>query len=135
MFLTPNQILSDLCVGMDRWEGTCLWNEMLPMVPDPWSFKGKGSGIRWHIPSEDQTKKGADKYEDLVEHGRVGPLDGTMEIVLRRKRGRGRVGRRKTVRLLNRLVSQLVCWSASLSAYLSTPVVFKHFQRASHFFC
>lgn len=35
-----------------------------------------------HSPSENQTEQGADEDEDLVEHGGVGPLDGTMEVIL-----------------------------------------------------
>ena len=35
-----------------------------------------------HSPSENQTEQGADEDEHLVEHGRVRPLDGTMEIIL-----------------------------------------------------
>lgn len=37
-------------------------------------------------PSEHQTQQGADEDEHLVEHGRVGPLDGSMEIILDRRR-------------------------------------------------
>lgn len=35
-----------------------------------------------HPPGEHQTQQGADEDEHLVEHGRVGPLDGTMEVIL-----------------------------------------------------
>lgn len=35
-----------------------------------------------HLPSEDQTQQRADEDEHLVEHGRVGPLDGAVEVVL-----------------------------------------------------
>lgn len=33
-------------------------------------------------PSEDEAEQGADQNEDLVKHGRVGPLDRSMDIVL-----------------------------------------------------
>lgn len=33
-------------------------------------------------PSEDQAEQGADQNEDLVEHGRVGPLDGSVDVIL-----------------------------------------------------
>lgn len=35
-----------------------------------------------HSPCENQTQQGADEDEHLIEHGRVGPLDGTVEIIL-----------------------------------------------------
>ena len=33
-------------------------------------------------PSEDQAEQGADENEDLVEHGRVGPLDCSVDVIL-----------------------------------------------------
>lgn len=33
-------------------------------------------------PSEDQAEQGADQNEDLVEHGWVGPLDRSVDIIL-----------------------------------------------------
>lgn len=35
-----------------------------------------------HSPSEDETQEGADEDEHLVEHGRLGPLDGTVQVIL-----------------------------------------------------
>lgn len=40
----------------------------------------KSGGV--HPPGEHQTHQGADEDEHLVEHGGVGPLDGTMEVIL-----------------------------------------------------
>lgn len=37
-------------------------------------------------PGEDQTEQGADEDEHLVEHGRVGTLDGTVKIILWRRK-------------------------------------------------
>lgn len=50
------------------------------------SFRGGQRCIQWWVvysPSENQTQQGADEDEHLVEHGRVGPLDGTVEIILK----------------------------------------------------
>lgn len=44
------------------------------------AFISERSGV--HPPGEDQTHQGADEDEHLVEHGRVGPLDGTVEVIL-----------------------------------------------------
>lgn len=44
------------------------------------AFVSERSGV--HPPGEHQTQQGADEDEHLVEHGRVGPLDGTMEVIL-----------------------------------------------------
>lgn len=33
-------------------------------------------------PSKDQAEQGADQNEHLVEHGRVGPLDGPVDVIL-----------------------------------------------------
>ena len=33
-------------------------------------------------PSEDQAEQGADENEDLVEHGWVGPLDCSVDVIL-----------------------------------------------------
>lgn len=41
---------------------------------------GRSGGV--HPPGEHQTQQGADEDEHLVEHGRVGPLDGAMEVIL-----------------------------------------------------
>lgn len=35
-----------------------------------------------HLPGKNQTQQRADEDEDLIEHGRVGPLDGAVEVVL-----------------------------------------------------
>lgn len=42
-----------------------------------------------HLPGKDQTEQRADEDEHLVEHGRVGPLDGTVEVVLPAQGWRG----------------------------------------------
>ena len=36
-------------------------------------------------PSEHQAEQGADENKDLVEHGWVGPLDGSVHIILQTK--------------------------------------------------
>lgn len=36
-----------------------------------------------YSPGENKTQQCADKNEDLVEHGRMGPLDGPVEVILR----------------------------------------------------
>lgn len=36
-----------------------------------------------YSPSENQTQQGADENEHLVEHSRMGPLDGPVEVILR----------------------------------------------------
>lgn len=38
--------------------------------------------IHFYPPGENQTEQGADEDKHLVEHSRVGPLDGTVEVIL-----------------------------------------------------
>ena len=40
-------------------------------------------------PGEHQTQQGADEDEHLVEHGRVRPLDGPVQVILRRTERHG----------------------------------------------
>lgn len=42
----------------------------------------RGAPGRRHLPREDQAEQGAEEDEDLVEHGRLRPQDGTVEVVL-----------------------------------------------------
>lgn len=36
-----------------------------------------------YSPGENETQQGADENEHLVEHSRMGPLDGPVEVILR----------------------------------------------------
>lgn len=51
---------------------------------------GRGA-VGWHevqhSPSEDETQEGADEDEHLVEHGRLCPLDGTVQVILGEDKG------------------------------------------------
>lgn len=50
-----------------------------------------------HLPGKDQTQQRADEDEHLVEHGRVGPLDGAVEVVLPARWGERRQTNRGSV--------------------------------------
>lgn len=44
--------------------------------------RGGPRGSWGHSPREDQAQQGAEQDEDLVEHGRLRPQDGTVEVIL-----------------------------------------------------
>lgn len=42
-----------------------------------------------YLPCKHEADKGAYEDEDLIKHGRMGPLDGTMKVILAEKRDDG----------------------------------------------